>query len=103
MTVTVSAAFTATVQKLLLSAMATLFLRLFGPVQRPKAATRQLIFLSKHKPVRARINRAKALVKRNGDPEEIMELCNKALEQFTLRKHLLTISLTILCCIKLPK
>lgn len=32
-------------------------------------------------------NRAKALVKRNGDPEEIMELCNKALEQFQKDPH----------------
>lgn len=32
-------------------------------------------------------NRAKALVERKGDPEEIIELCNKALEQFQKDPH----------------
>lgn len=32
-------------------------------------------------------NRAKALAERKGDPEEIMDLCNKALEQFQKNPH----------------
>ena len=32
-------------------------------------------------------DRAKALVERKGDPEEIIELCNKALEQFQKDPH----------------